>query len=277
MPRNYTLDLRPVAQKAATVTGSTYRFTVLTDCLIRLEYQDEGHFVDEPTQTVICRDFPVPQYRVRETDSLLEIVTGQLHLYYDKKPFSHQGLSIQLREGFHVYGSAWNYGDAIHDLKGTARTLDHADGVIPLESGLLSRSGFTVLDDSTSAFICPDQWVRAKDRTSTDLYFFGYGHDYLRCLRDFYRLSGAPPLLPRFALGNWWSRFYQYTAESYLALMDRFRQKDIPLSVSVLDMDWHLTDLPPSTAAAGQAIHGTGAVSPTRSAFWPRFTNGGCT
>ncbi len=45
-------------------------------------------------------------------------------------------------------------------------------------------------------------------------------------------------------LGNWWSRYYRYTEESYLKLMEQFQEKNIPISVSVIDMDWHLVDVP---------------------------------
>ena len=242
--KNYTLHMQPKAKASSVVQGECYRFTVLTDRLVRMEYSSEGRFVDEPTKTVLCRDFPEVDFRVVESADSLEIVTEHLHLYYDKKPFSKMGLRIELSRGYHIYGSTWNYGDAIRDLKGTARTLDNADGAIPLEPGLMSRSGFTVLDDSTSNFIGEDQWPIAKGWDSTDLYFFGYGHDYLGCLKDFYRLSGPTPLLPRFALGNWWSRFYRYTEDSYLKLMDRFAKEGIPFSTAVIDMDWHLTEIP---------------------------------
>ena len=244
MKKQYALDLQPLAKKESIVAGEKYRFTVLTDSLIRMEYQEDGRFVDEPTQRVICRAFPAVEYRVLDKGDTLEIVTDKLHLYYDKKPFTKEGLTILMKQGFHAYGSAWAYGDEIHDLKGTARTLDEANGAIPLEAGLLSREGFTVLDDSEAAFIGEDQWPVAKDRESIDLYFFGYGHSYLECLKDFYRLSGATPLLPRFTLGNWWSRYYPYTEESYLKLMDQFREKGIPFSTAVIDMDWHLVDIP---------------------------------
>ena len=240
----YMLNMKPIAKKEAMVVGGKYRFTVLTDCLIRMEYQEDGLFVDEPTQTVICRDFPVVNYRVVDKEDSLEIVTEKMHLYYDKKAFTSEGLRIQLQQAFHVYGSIWNYGDTVEDLKGTARTLDNADGAVELESGILSRNGFTVLDDSEKAFVTEDLWIEAKNRRSIDLYFFGYGHDYLGCLRDFYHLCGETPLLPRFAMGNWWSRYYQYTEESYLELMNKFKEKEIPFSTAVIDMDWHLTNIP---------------------------------
>lgn len=242
--KKYRLDTKPIAQKDAMVCGDKYRFTILTDYLIRLEYQKDGLFVDAPTQTVICREFPVPKFRVEETDEKLEIITDELHLYYDKKEFSSEGLFIGLKRGFGVGDSLWNYGDKPGNLGGTARTLDNADGAIELEDGLMSRDGFTVFDDSNTALLTEDGWAVPRDSDGIDMYFFGYGHQYQLCLRDFYRLSGATPLLPKYTLGNWWSRFYRYTEESYLELMKKFEEKKLPFSVSVIDMDWHITHVP---------------------------------
>ena len=59
MPDNYRLQLRPKARAEATIAGDCWRFTVLTNALIRMEYQPEGLFTDEATQTILCRDFPV--------------------------------------------------------------------------------------------------------------------------------------------------------------------------------------------------------------------------
>ena len=245
MEDSYKLQTRPTARVEAMITGDCYRFTVLTEYLIRMEYQSEGRFTDEATQTIICRDFPVPAFRVVDREGTLEIVTEKLHLYYDKNPFSPEGLTVRMRGGFRMHGSNWCYGDEIDDLRGTVRTLDGVNGAVELGSGLLSRGGFTVLDDSRAAVITPEGWIGPRQYECADLYFFGYGHEYLRCLRDFYRLSGQTPLLPRFTLGNWWSRYHKYTEESYLSLMEDFRKQDIPLSVAVIDMDWHLVDIPP--------------------------------
>lgn len=250
MEKDYTLTLRPKAPKDSIVAGSSYRFTVLTDCLIRMEYQAEGRFTDSATQTVLCRDLPTPKFRVEDREDRLEIVTDSLHLYYDKQPFSPHGLRVELKKAYFVYGSVWRYGDSAHGLKGTARTLDGADGPVELGGGLVSRAGFALLDDSGTACLTEDMWICPRPARETDLYFFGYGHDYLRCLRDFARISGQTPLLPRFALGNWWSRYYRYTEESYLELMERFREKGVPLSVAVVDMDWHVTD-PPEKYGSG--------------------------
>ena len=81
-----------------------------------------------------------------------------------------------------------------------------------------------------------------RDHAETDFYFFGYGRRYTEAVQDFYKLAGPTPLLPRFALGNWWSRYYRYTQDEYLQLMDRFKREGIPFTTSVIDMDWHRVD-----------------------------------
>jgi alpha-glucosidase (family GH31 glycosyl hydrolase) len=35
-----------------------------------------------------------------------------------------------------------------------------------------------------------------------------------------------------------------YSDKEYLGLMDRFRNEDMPMSVAVLDIDWHLMKIP---------------------------------
>ena len=226
------------------ITGRNYRISLLTSRLIRLEYQPQGCFEDQPTTFARCRDFPdVPVVR-RQSVQGLELDTEALHLVYNEKPFSPGGLSIAVRGNVTHHRSVWHYGDRIRTLGGTARTLDGVDGETEVDPGVVSMYGFSVLDDSASMVLTDDGRFLPRSREETDLYFFGYGHDYQACLKDFYALSGAVPLLPRFALGNWWSRYHEYTEESYLQLMDRFEQEGIPLSVAVIDMDWHITENP---------------------------------
>ncbi|MFQ5419269.1 MAG: TIM-barrel domain-containing protein, partial [Anaerolineae bacterium] len=57
------------------------------------------------------------------------------------------------------------------------------------------------------------------------------------------QIAGAVPLIPRWALGNWWSRYWEYTQDELQALMTEFRAHETPLSVCVVDMDWHVIDV----------------------------------
>lgn len=50
-------------------------------------------------------------------------------------------------------------------------------------------------------------------------------------------------MLPRYAFGNWWSRFHAYNDKEFKDLMETFEQRQIPFTVASLDMDWHITDI----------------------------------
>ena len=245
MKEIYRIAMAPKALEDHQIVGIEYRITVLTEGLIRLEYSADGVFEDRGTQVVLNRDFPRTEFRVISGGEGLEIHTSRLHLVYDGKEFSGHGLSIQVKGNLSNYRSLWRYGEVPMDLKGTARTLDRADGAVELGHGILSRYGFSVLDDSRSQVLLEDGWIEPRKKGIRDLYFFGYGHDYKEALRDFYRLCGKTPMIPRYALGNWWSRYYAYSEESYLELMDQFDREQIPFTVAVIDMDWHLVDIDP--------------------------------
>ena len=246
-----TQNATPIAREKSIVRGENYRFTVLTERMIRMEYSADGYFEDRRTTMAINRDFPTPEFTVNETDDHLEIITSAMRLSYDKKPFSRQGLSIRLRYNQLVRKQeTWFYGDTAYEnqgnLKGTIRELGGMEETRPaITNGLMSSMGFSVIYDSNSSVIEEDGWVVPCVENHSDVYFLAYGRDYVGCLKDFYHLSGKTPMLPRYALGNWWSRYYSYTDEEYLALMDRFRDEGYPFSVAVLDMGWHYINIDP--------------------------------
>ena len=245
-------EFHPVAHADAVVTAPHVRFTVLTDRLIRLEYSPDDRFEDRPSQAFWYRDQPVPKFKKTVTGSSVEIETDCLHLKYQvsAKGFTSKTLSIQLKET----GVTWTFGEKPTDnLKGTYRTLDMAGGATKMEDGLLSRSGWAIVDDSESLVFNASGWLEPRIpqtlkvsktfRVSQpkDIYFFAYGTDYAACLRDFTAVAGKIPMIPRYILGNWWSRYWAYTQDELKALMEDFRAHDVPLSVCIVDMDWHIT------------------------------------
>lgn len=240
--KRFLWSVRPDALSENIVLLPKCRITVLTDRLLRLEYSQSGTFTDMASQSVFYRDFPACGYFVRDDGDYITVETAALRLTYRKdSEFTSETLSIALKE---EPSGVWHYGDVVETLGGTAKTLDSVNDGIPLEEGLCSRSGFAVLDDSETMLLNEQGWVEPRREKGADLYFFGYGYDYRGCIKDFYRLTGVPPLLPAYALGNWWSRYYAYTQQEYMDLMSRFEEEDIPFSVAVIDMDWHIVDVP---------------------------------
>jgi len=231
----------PIANPQSVVQVDQARFTILTERLIRLEYDPDESFDDRPSQIIWNRELPVIKFSKRINNGILIIETDYLLLQYEiGRQFKPRFLSILLKE----MGITWQFGDKNQlNLKGTFRTLDEADGKIDLEDGLISLSGWSIVDDSKSLSFDLNGWIfpRNKSGKYIDLYFFGYGHDYSSCIADYQKVSGAVPLVPRWALGNWWSRYWAYSQNELLAVMDEFKTHDTPLSVCIVDMDWHIT------------------------------------
>ncbi len=243
IPEHFRLKTRPVADVKAVVTGPCVRFTVLTDRLLRLEYDPAEVFEDRPSQAFWNRHQPVPDFTATIHPDNITIETTCLRLRYTVTPrgFATDTLQITLKST----GATWRYGDSDHqNLGGTTRTLDDINGPTRLDPGLMSRSGWAVVDDSQALVFNRDGWLEARQAApqARDLYFFGYGHDYAACLRDYALVTGLTPLIPRWALGNWWSRYWAYTEAELTALIEDFEKHQIPLSVCIIDMDWHITE-----------------------------------
>lgn len=236
---SFGIEFEPVADERAVVLGGRARFTVLTSRLLRLEHSPTRTFEDRASQVFWYRRQVVPSFEVRRVEDSVELETEHLLLQYAGGDFNRQSLTIRLKES----GERWHQGavDGLN-LRGTARTLDDVDGAMDLEQGLISRSGWSVWEDTQQLVFAEDGWLvqRTEEEGYKDLYFFGYGSDYYGCLREFGQVAGQVGMVPRWALGNWWSRYWAYSAEELLCLMDEFAAHDIPLSVCIVDMDWHL-------------------------------------
>ncbi|GAB2501935.1 glycoside hydrolase family 31 protein [Alkalibacterium psychrotolerans] len=240
-------DNQLIPQSDHIIQGDRYRFSILTEKLVRMEYSETGEFEDRATQLVQNRQLnDSVSFDVKETEDTLEIMTSTFHLFYVKeKVFSPQNLHVDVKYNYSNYTNRWYYGQQVKTLKGALRTVDRVDGEAELEDSIISKYGYAALDDSDSFVFEGDEGdVNVKNHIHPDVYFFSYGRNYLEAVQDYFRLTGFPPSLPRFALGNWWSRYWKYTEESYLNLINRFEEEQIPLAVSVIDMDWHLTDVP---------------------------------
>ena len=231
----FKINCSPVSKKECTITVGDTRFTVLTPCLVRVEVSDDGCFCDEPTQAVWFRDFDNPKFTQSVIKNRIVVKTELAEFCYDTK--KHRMLYINLADSRHI--TDFNSGN----LKGTCRTLDGSCGREPLEDGIVSRNGVAMLSDGKSLVIGEDGLPKPRAHKQSDDYFFAYGNDYISAVRDFFKLTGFAPLIPKFALGNWWSRYKAYTQEEYLTLMNRFIDSKIPITVATVDMDWHWVDV----------------------------------
>ena len=259
---SYAVENNPKASEGAVVTYGNARFTVLTPRMIRIEYSDSAVFEDRATFAIVNRNLDVPEYECSEDSEYLYITTDDLNLKYRKgsnpstTPASPRNLSVT----FKLNGNdvVWYPGkpDPLN-LKGTYRTLDGNSGDEFrkfLEDGVISRSGWAVINDSwgnvraegsrSFAFEHNDKvgfdWmVPRTDQNAVDLYFMAYGHDYKDAIRDFTKIAGKIPLPPAYVFGYWYSKYESYTADDIRDIIKQMETNNIPCDVMIIDMDWH--------------------------------------
>ncbi len=230
---------RPLANNENLVFFKDFRVTVLTDRLFRVEKDAEKIFCDEATEAVWFRDMPPVPFETEEKEDALFVKTEKATLV----------LFEDMEKSHIILGGKKIALDNKENLRGTYSTLDRCDGniyigdngneEIKLDMGVVSKNGVAVLDYTKSSVLTDDGMIRKERRDELDIYVFAYGRDYRNAVRAFYMICGETPKLPRYALGNWWSRYYEYTDKEYLAVLDKMEERDIPITVATVDMDWH--------------------------------------
>jgi hypothetical protein len=115
------------------------------------------------------------------------------------------------------------------------------DANIPTSAqGLLDKSGWYLLDDTKTDVWTSDGWIAPRSAgDSEDGYLFGYGEDYATALQDLAKLTGPAPLLPEYAFGNWFSRYFPHTTDQYEnQLLPEFAASGVSLDTLSVDTDW---------------------------------------
>ncbi|MGC9347097.1 MAG: TIM-barrel domain-containing protein [Anaerolineae bacterium] len=233
---------QPIAHADAVVIRGDVRFTVLTPRLVRLEWSEVGEFEDRSTYAFPTRYRETPPwFEVQDQDGDLILETDALAIRYALDSGKFTAENLQIAFAWDGEESSWHPGmDNPENLRGTRRTLDRCAGDASLNEGLLSAAGWALFDDSNNVVFDDDGWVAARpDHALQDWYFFAYGRDYLTALQAYSNFGGKIPLIPRFVLGGWWSRYWAYGEQDFRDLISEFESHGVPLDVLVIDMDWH--------------------------------------
>lgn len=244
---------KAVAQEGNIIKGDKYRFTVLTERLIRIEYNENGNFIDAPTELVLYRNLKTPEFKVGEDNNFISITTNYFKLIYQKgKPFlgSKTSPASNLKIELLNTDRYWYYGHSEIRNFGIPNSSLAEGGV--KGKGLYSSDGIASIDDSNTLLLNEDGTTYQNDELRIDTYIFMYNKDFEEALKDYYKITGFPALVPRYALGNWWSRNIDYNDLQLKELVDRFEQEQIPVSIMLLDKDWHKRKL------EGQKLSKTG-------------------
>lgn len=225
-------DAQPCAENV--IFSNNVKITVLTPEMVRVEYSADKNFTDFPSQSIWYRNFGKVDftYETKVDITIVKTASTEFHINCHTGAFQYV-----------IYNDKKLTYSKSNNLKGTTRTLDQTYGPTALDDGVISTDGVSVYDDSKTLLLNEDGMLSSRKKGTKDYYIFVYGSDYVSGINNFYKISGMPPLVPRYVLGNWWSRYRAYTQKEYLDLMNEFAHRHIPLTVATVDMDWHWVDL----------------------------------
>ena len=248
------LLIGPGLRAAEPIVLGNKRISVITPTLVRLEYAVEGRCVDAPTLFAMQRP-PMAEYEMTPLgDDRYEIRTPAMRMVVqdDGLPFGVQNFTIF----FTLDGQEKKINVASsqsRNLGGAISTLDAIRHRVPLDEGLLSRDGWYMVRDTGSDLLAGDS-LQPRDTRShlQDIYCFVYGNDLRQALRDLGTVSGRVPMTRKYIHGVWYCRWWNYTAQDYIDIIDGYAEHDFPLDNIVFDMGWHTNDATRGMGHAGR-------------------------
>ena len=237
--QSFHLDIKKARTPDAYIyMGHKYRISILSEVLIRFEYSENGSFNDYPTLFACNRSFSKPKITFREDQNVILLTNDIFTIQYIKeKPFigSRFAPDQYLKVSINGTDKVWYFNHPeVRNFKGTFYSLDDVKNEPNMDKGLFSLDGFVSFDDSRTPILSENGNLISPNYNNIDTYLFIYNKDFGFALRDYFNLTGHAPLIPRYALGNWWFKNEAYNIRDLQNIVNHFKKNDIPLSVLLL-------------------------------------------
>lgn len=236
---------------ALTVTANdgSIRIQHCGERTIRLERsRPDGTFCDDETFTVVARPQPTGNRRIERDGSVVAdgyraaARLGDLVIAFPSEAAGVADL-VTGAAAFDARGTVWS-----------ARE-DRALGSNPTQPDLVPHpnevTAVWALHDHPR--VIPPSWGATAPPTDDDptsgwrvevdafdVYLIHCEYSYRSLRSEVLKITGRPPVPPRWACGFWYSRYYPYTEDTALEAIDEYRRRGIPLDVFVLDTDWRV-------------------------------------
>ena len=232
-------------KKTPVVLGNA-RFTVYAAGCVRMEYAPGGAFSPYPSLLVGPKQATAIKADVVVKGKKLTIKTAKFELVYEDNGENFSAANLKVFHKNHTNNSmVWAPGKRDQGNLGTVtRSLDQwkwcgGPGHYPLESILSTDGAHFVQDEPRVYWNEEHDWPECRSQAVWfDGYLFAYGNDFKGALKDFVNVFGNIPMVPRWAFGFWYSRWYAYTDKEIINLIKRYRKEDVPIDVMIIDTDW---------------------------------------
>ena len=235
------------------------RVSVLSERLVRLEHSTKGAWEDRGSLTFPTRVIRASASVERYATGGASISTSQLRVDVGAVDVDGYFSCALLNVTVFASGVTWcpdvlGLFDAASNLNGSVSTTDcyaaSPDACIKayesrMFPGILSRAGWHVIDDTSTALLDDSGWVTARPADNAevgyaDWVFVASADSFTATLSD-YVTSGAGeiPVLPVRAYSTWFSRYYAFNAPTLSSTLSVFANRSMPINMLVMDMDWH--------------------------------------
>ena len=258
-----------------TTTIGQLRITAHNESAFEVHYMEDG--VKQLPSFAIAGS-PQPTVTVvGETSTSLAFAAGDFSAIIDKQPVRIRYRKGQARlaaeeHGYFSYDTVRGFRFALGDdekiLGGGQRVLgmDRRGRRMPLYNK--AHYGYTTESQqmyySLPAIMSSDRYIIAFDNTASGwldiastednilqfeavggrtAYIIVAGDDYPQLIERFTGVTGRQPMPPRWAFGNFASRFGYRTEKETRDVVQRFRRADIPLDAVILDLYWFGPDI----------------------------------
>ena len=226
-----------------TLTNGAVRVQLLSDTVIRVEEQVNGGFEDRDTLVAVGRnDFAGVTANVSETSAVITAETASytVKLYKNRKTLAADPVEVLDKSGKLVWKYSYDSDDTvpIHgfytnlpDPGDTPAVFALADAprVIPAAKG----AAYVGSTDAYSGWELTLAYNQYKD-----VYLFLTDASAMQLRGDLVTLTGRAPISNIKTFGSWFSRYQDWSAEEYLAVIENYRKNGFPLDALTIDTNW---------------------------------------
>lgn len=250
-------------------TSGKIKIKVWSDNIIQVIANSTGGFSTRESLIITEKLSPIPEWKVIETEKLVELTTNSITVHIDKLTSNvefldkngnlilaengreinpakvvgedcyHIKQSFQYSQGETLYGLG-SFQDADLALNGRKISLlqKNRDDVVPI---IISTKHYGLLWDNYSYSEFNDirgsyyLWSEVADEIN---YFFIYGETTDNIISSYRKLTGIAPMFPKWVYGYMQSKQKYNTQDEIVSIVKGFRDRKFPLDLIVQDWQY---------------------------------------
>ena len=236
--------------KKVIVQNGVWTFTQYASNIIKISFLPKGYNTNENiSDAVIAKPLQQITIPVKVEDNIVYI-NKKIKIAAPINVNAFNGFDITLTDSEKVFGG----GERALPLNRRGYKLDlynsphygYGEGTANLN---YSVPFFTTSEGYGLFFDNPSKGYVDIGKTNTTIFEAGFvsgelnvyvilGKDYKEILSSYYKLTGTQPLPPRWALGNFMSRFGYSSETQVKGILDSMHQQNIPVDAIIFDLFW---------------------------------------